>query len=52
MTTPQWPDDGRLERIEDKLDTVIRMLSETTGIKGFALGVLANLTGNAIDGRR
>lgn len=52
MTTPLCPDGDRLERMEAKLDTVIRMLAETTGIRGFALGVLANLTGNAIDGRR
>lgn len=51
MTIPQWPDAGRLDRIEEKLDTIITMLGNSTGLKGFALGVLANLTGNAIDGR-
>lgn len=35
--------------INEKLDTIIAMLKDTNGIKGFGLNVLANIVGNMVD---
>lgn len=50
MTT--LPCQHRLEEIESKLDRVIEMLKNANGIRGFGLNVLANLVGNAVDGKK
>lgn len=38
-----------LERIEDKLDYLIRKVDDMDGIKGFGVNLAANVLGNFID---
>lgn len=42
---------GDLERIEAKLDLILKKLGGINGIKDFGIGVLANIVGNRIDGK-
>lgn len=42
----------RLDRIDEKLDMIIRRLEDLDGVKGFGVSLLANVVGNMLDGKR
>lgn len=38
-----------LQRIEEKLDYIIKMIEDMDGIKGFGVNLAANVLGNFLD---
>lgn len=41
-----------IDRIEQKLDYIIKKLEDMDGIKGFGVNLAANIVGNLFDGKK